>query len=193
MQLVPPAQETLSGLYGAWRLLRRDPQQAEACFRADAEGFWHSFFAAALVAPGYALLVALHLSGVELSADGASIFLIHTEAYVLTWLAFPLATFYLSAGLQRQERWVPFVIALNWSKAVQLAIYLPLSALAATGFGGPQGAALITVAALAVVLIYQWYVTRTMLQVDGLPAAGLTFLDFILGLFITSTADAALA
>jgi len=190
---VPPAQETLSGLYGAWRLFRRDPQQAEACFRTDAAGFWNSFFAAALVAPGYAILVGLHLSGGGVSADWASTFLIHTEAYVLTWIAFPLAMFYLSAGLQRPERWVPFIVAFNWSKVIQLAIYLPLSLLAAIGFGGPQGSALITMVALGIVLIYQWYVTKTMLNVDGLPAAGLTFLDFILGLFITSTADAALA
>ena len=63
MLQAPPAQEILSGLYGAWRLLRRDPQQAEACFRADATGFWNSFFAAVLVAPGYAVLVGLHLAG----------------------------------------------------------------------------------------------------------------------------------
>ena len=133
---VPQTQETLSGLYGAWRLFRRDPKQAEACFRVDATGFWNSFFAAALVAPGYAILVGLHLAGGGVSADWASTFLIHTEAYVLTWIAFPLAMFYLSAGLQRPERWVPFIVAFNWSKVIQLAIYLPLSVLASIGFGG---------------------------------------------------------
>jgi hypothetical protein len=101
--------------------------------------------------------------------------------------------FYLSAGLQRPERWVPFVVAFNWSKVIQLVIYLPLSGFAAVGLGGPQGAALITLVALAIVLLYQWYVTKTVLQVDGLQAGGLTALDFVLGLFITSAADAALA
>jgi hypothetical protein len=188
----PPASEIAYALYGAWRLLRRDTSAVQH-FRTDAQGFWNSFFAAVIVAPGYAVLVALHLSGGGASADWASTFLIHTETYAITWLAFPLAMFYLSAGLQRPERWVPFVVAFNWSKVIQLVIYLPLSGFAAVGLGGPQGAALITLVALAIVLLYQWYVTKTVLQVDGLQAGGLTALDFVLGLFITSAADAALA
>jgi hypothetical protein len=186
----PTAVEAAYGLYGAWRLLQRDPG-GTAFFRTDAEGFWNSFFAAVLVAPGYAVLVGLHLASGGATADWASTVLVHALTYAITWLAYPLAMYYITIGLQTPERWVPFVVALNWSKVIQLVIYLPLSLLAAAL--GPQGGALLTLIALAAVLVYQWYVTRTLLALDGLQAAGLTALDFVLGLFITSSADAALA
>lgn len=188
----PALSEIAYGLYGAWRLLRRDPDGKQV-FRNDVEGFWNSFFAAVIVAPGYAVLVGLHINDGGASADLVSTTLIHLEAYAITWLLFPLAMFYLCAGLEREEQWLPFVVALNWSKVLQLVIYLPFSLLAATGALGPGGGALVTLGATMAVLIYQWFVTKTMLDIPGPTAAGLTGIDLVLGILITTFADAALA
>jgi hypothetical protein len=188
----PPAPEIAYALYGAVQLLKRDPS-GEGYFRTDAEGFWNSFFAAVLVAPGYAILVALHLGSGGPAADWASTFLIHAETYALTWLVYPLVMFYLTAGLQRPERWVPFVVALNWTKVIQLAIYLPMALIAASGVFGPGGSAVATLIGLGAVLYYQWWVTKTILDLPGLTAFGLTGVDLVLGILITSLADAALA
>ncbi len=187
----PALSEIVYGLYGAWRLLRRDPGGVQF-FRTDAEGFWNSFFAAVIVAPGYAVLVGLHLADGGASADALSTVLIHLEAYAITWLAFPVAMHFLCVGLEREEHWVTFVVALNWTKVVQLVLYLPLALLAATGLLGPGGGTLVTLVAMGVVLLYQWYVTRTVLDVNGMTAAGLTGIDLVLGIFITTAADAAL-
>lgn len=188
----PTLSEIAHGLYGAWRLLKRDPQGASH-FRGDEEGFWNSFFAAVLVAPGYGVLVALHLSDFGPSADAVSTAVIHLEAYALTWLAYPAALHFLCVGLEREERWLGFVVALNWTKVIQLVLYLPLALLAATDLLGPGGSALATLLGMAIVLVYQWYVTRTLLDLPGMSAAGLTGIDLVLGIFITTAADAALA
>jgi len=187
----PALSEIAYGLYGAWRLLRRDPGGMQF-LRADEEGFWNSFFAAVLVAPGYAVLVGLHLADGGPSADAVSTVLIHLEAYAITWIAYPVALHFLCIGLEREERWVAFVVALNWTKVVQLVLYLPLALVANSGLLGPGGGSLVTLVAMGLVLTYQWYVTRTALDLPGMTAAGLTGIDLVLGIFITTAADAAL-
>ena len=46
------AREVTAALYGSWRLARLDPG-GMAYFNRTVEGFWNSFFAAVIVAPGY--------------------------------------------------------------------------------------------------------------------------------------------
>ncbi len=190
--MLPSATETAYALYGAWRLLRGD-RGGHQYFELSERAFWQSFFAAVIVAPGHAVLVLLHLRAAELGADILSIFLIHALAYAMSWTAFPLAAFYLSQGLDREERWLGFVVALNWSKVLQMAIYLPMALLAASGLAGPGGGAVFSLVGLGAVLVYQWWVTRTAFDIAGMPAAGLTGVDVVLGILITVFADAALA
>ena len=39
------------------------------------------------------------------------------------------------------------------------------------------------------VLMYQWFIARTTLDINGGSAAGIVLLDMILAVFITGTAD----
>lgn len=189
--MIPAAAETARGLYGAWRLLRGDPGGL-AGFDDSAEGVWKSFFAAVLSAPGYGLLLALHLGRNPPEADAASVLAIHLLAYVISWTAFPLAAYYFARGLDREARWTGFVVALNWSKVWQLAIYLPPAVLAGAVIPDPAVAGLVSLAGVIAVLVYQWYVTRSALDIPGPTAAGLTAVDLLLGLLITGSADATL-
>lgn len=188
----PAAPQIAAALYGAWRLLRFEPDGLHA-FRVDAEAFWQSFFAAAIALPGYAILVSRHVDEPGSGAALASAALLHACAYVINWTAFPLVTFYASANLDRAANWMGFVIALNWSKVLQMAIYLPLVLIADTGVFGQGGGAFITVVGFVAVLVYQWFVTRTALDIAGPAAAGLTALDVLIGLVITTMTDAAVA
>jgi len=189
--MIPAAPETARGLYGAWRLLRGD-SGGLAAFDESVDGFWKSFFAAVLTAPGYGLLLALHLGRNPPEADGASVLAIHLLAYVVSWTAFPLVTHYIARGLDREARWVGFVVALNWSKVWQMAIYLPPAVLAGAVIPNPVVAGLISLVGVIAVLVYQWYVTRSALDIPGPTAAGLTAVDLLLGLLITGSADATL-
>ncbi len=189
--MIPSLPQAAAALYGAWRLLRFDREGLQYFEAASAGAFWRSFFAAVLIAPGYAILVALHLAESDVAAGAVSTFTIHVLAYVISWTAFPLVVHSVAQGLGRADHWVGFVIALNWSKVLQMAIYLPIALLAASGALGLNGPGLATLLGLTAILIYQWFVTRSALDITGPQAAGLTGLDVVLGITITAFADAA--
>lgn len=188
----PGAVEVAYGIYGAWRLAHFD-RAGLVHFRRDAEGFWNSFFAGVLVAPAYAILMALHVSEMELTADAASVVLIHGLAYVISWVAFPLIAFHICEAMGREDEWLGFVVALNWSKVIQMAAYLPVAAIAATAVMGATLGGLLTFGVSIAILVYQWFVTRSALDSTGAAAAGLVGLDLVLGLAITAFADGAIS
>lgn len=190
--MLPSLSEIAYAVYGAWRLLLLD-RRGHDFFEISERAFWQSFFAAVIVLPGYAVLVLLHLSGGGAGADAASMTIIHLLAYVINWTAFPLAAYYLAVGVDREARWLNFVVALNWSKVIQMMIYLPLMGLATWGVAGPGGSALISFVGMVTVLAYQWYVTRTAFDITGLQAVGFTGLDLVISIFVTAMTDAALA
>ncbi|MDX2142565.1 MAG: hypothetical protein SFV19_04360 [Rhodospirillaceae bacterium] len=59
--MIPSLREIVYGVFGAWRLARLD-RSAMVHFDRTVEGFWKSFFAAAIVAPAYLILVATDLA-----------------------------------------------------------------------------------------------------------------------------------
>ena len=58
--MMPDHEEVLHSLYGAYRLAFLD-RSGMSHFNLSVDGFWRSFFAAVLVAPGFALLVVQEL------------------------------------------------------------------------------------------------------------------------------------
>ena len=65
---MPPKQEIVASLYGAWRLMRLDPT-GMTYFNLSADGFWRSFFAAVIVAPAYVLFVVVGLATAHCRQD----------------------------------------------------------------------------------------------------------------------------
>jgi hypothetical protein len=185
---MPSALETARALYGAWRLARFDGT-GTSWFEATPEGFWRSFFAFVIVAPGYAVLRAIEHSKVPIPASGLVLVLVDGIAYVTVCVAYPLAMAYISQLIDRWERYILFIVALNWSVVLQMAVLLPTSVLAAGG--GPAagiGQTLVLLAFVAV-LVYQWFITRTTLDISGMLAAAAVALDLFLFEIIDSVAD----
>jgi hypothetical protein len=56
-----------------------------------------------------------------------------TIGYVIAWVAYPLAAFYLTRYLDRQQDYIGFIVALNWSQLLQLGILVPAHVIASTG------------------------------------------------------------
>jgi hypothetical protein len=117
---MPPFAEIRHYFEGAWRLAKGDTG-GMAHFDFSADGFWRSFWAIVVVAPGYAILVAdQYIRRGEPVAFWPT-FTAETLSYLLGWAAFPILAIWLTRMFGVAERYVPLIVALNWSSMVQIA------------------------------------------------------------------------
>ncbi len=173
-------------VYGAWRLALLDPDGMRF-FELSIPGFWRSFFAAVVVAPAFAVLVALrveHETEVGPDLDLGPFLVLKLVAYAVTWAAFPLAMIVLARLLALSAFYVPFIIAYNWSAVIQIAVFLLTSLIKASGLLPETVAGLLMMIATMAILFYQWFVARVALQTTGFIAAGLVAFDLLLGILI---------
>jgi hypothetical protein len=175
-------------LYGAWRLALFDPGGMRY-FDRSLNGFWRSFRVAILAAPLTALLIWFHLSGMRVDAGWLRIVTAETIAYVVGWVAFPLAAFYAAPIIDREDHYLGLVVAYNWASLIQLAVLLPAYALASSQLVSPGLSDAVSRTAEIAILVYEWFVFRTALQIPGLGAAGVVLADVIISLVINSLAD----
>ena len=175
------------GVYGAWRLARLD-RGGMAYFEQTVEGFWRSFFAAALVAPGYVILVLADLAAHDSDVGVLRIFAVHICAYALSWVVYPVAVHPICAAMNRQGDFIGFIVAFNWAKVIQMAAYLPVIVMT-TAEVLPAGMAGALNGFIYILLFgYQWFVTRTALDIRPFAAVGLVGLDLIIGVIISAMA-----
>lgn len=185
---MPDRKEVWSGLYGAYRLAFLDPS-GMGYFNLTIEGFWRSFFAAALVAPGYALLMLLRAAPEE-HVDLGALVLVESVAYAIAWCAFPLAAIVLTRLLGLGRNYVALVVAINWSAVLQTAgfvVVVLLGRVAPGAFGG-----WLVLLATGAILAYQWFVIRTALETTGGVALMLLLVDLLLTSAVNLAADALL-
>ncbi len=181
---MPSRKEVISAIYGAYRLARLD-QGGMKHFNLSIEGFWRSFFAAAVVLPFYIVLMFGPLGGYAESAAGIEFFLlVKLGSYAVGWVLFPLAMILLTRLLSLSANYVAFIVVHNWSAVIQVAVLLPAYLLVPSD-GPPQGAgALVLMMAFAAVLFYQWYVARVALRASALTATGVVVFDVVLTEFV---------
>jgi hypothetical protein len=182
------AREITYGVYGAWRLAHLDPSGMQHLDTSPA-GFWRSFWAAAVIAPAYALIVFLRIAERQASGVTPRILLIEIIAYAIGWTAFPLASWYLLSALGKAERYFGYIVAYNWSNTLQICVYVPLTLLERTGALPPVLIGILGMAAVAAILYYQFFIARTALQVDAPIAAGLVFMDVMIAILLQGVVD----
>jgi len=172
-----------AGLTGAWRLARLD-RGGMRYFDASEEGFWRSFQAAIIAAPLYAALVLLRPEDQPLSPDPLRALLIESIGYVIRWTAFPLAAWYLARAFNCSGRYFGFIVAYNWAQVLQLIVAVPVAVLAASS---AVPSSIVNIVALAVtvgVLYYEYFIARSALVVDALPALAFVGADVVIGLIL---------
>ncbi|HET8727053.1 MAG TPA: hypothetical protein VFO41_06040, partial [Alphaproteobacteria bacterium] len=118
------------------------------------------------------------------SASLPRILLVEGISYIVLWTAYPVLMIHVSALIDRSTRLPAFITAYNWASVIGNLARLPI-ALAGLLVGQDllQGLAL---ALFLVLLGYQWFVTKTALDVGGGMAAGLVMVDFALTLFLSN-------
>lgn len=175
--------EAALAVSGAVRLARFDAKGAYF-FNATVQGFWNSFWVAAVIAPVHILYIALIWQNEDIPTTALRFFSIETIMYVMNWVAFPLAMVTVSKWLDRRDRFLTFGTANNWTDLVVSALVLPVQIAITTDL--LTGTALSF--ALAVAIVYSlgvsWFVSRHTLNISGLAASGVialaVFINFII-------------
>ena len=180
---MPRFRDIVYGIYGAWRVALRDPG-AMTYFERTVEGFWKSFFAAVIVAPGIALILLFDLSNVEVEAGALRIFLVQSCAFAIRWTAFPIAVHHVCGLIDKKEAFIGYIVAFNWGKVIQIAVFLPAIGLIALDILPGSWGGLLRWAVLFLILGYEWLITRTALGVSAMGAVGFVVLDLVIDLTI---------
>lgn len=179
--------EIFNSLYGAWRLLMLDPDGMSR-FNLSVTGFWRSFLAAALVAPAYFATIDMGGPG---DGNGApeGLALVRTLQYLAGWVAFPILMIPIVLLMEWTGRYIPYVVAYNWSSVIMIAVMLPVSLIAAAFHPEQPGVTLAGALYFVVflgTLMYGWFVARTALRINPFTAIAIVILDLITGIAISA-------
>jgi hypothetical protein len=158
-------------------------------FDQSIRGFWRSFYVAVLAAPLWIVILAVDLSLAHIGGDWARVVIAETITYAIGWVAYPLAAFYLTRIIDRQQQYIGFIVALNWGGLLQLAVMAPAHVVAGTGLLPADLSVVIFYGALLATLVYEWFITRTALQLSNLSAIGFVLIDYVVGLLINKIGD----
>ena len=174
---------------GALKLARSDPSGL-GFFDTSIDGFWRSFRAGVICYPFFLILLVFRVSAAHWAASGVPhIVIVETIGYVISWVAFPLIVLPLTRYLGRENRFIPFIVAYNWSQIPQTALFVIVGAGAASGlFPGDVGHVVDFAAAVAV-LLYEWYIARVALQVSASQAVPVVLLDVVLGVVLSRVTE----
>lgn len=188
---MPSGREIIYGLYGALRLLMLD-RKAMAYFDLSVEGFWKSFFAAVLIAPGFVIMMWLREPAGEIPAEPLSAIAVFAIAYVVSWTAYPLIVHQICEVIDRHKAFIGYIVAFNWSKVIQMLLYLPVMAITESEIAS-QLTALLGAGVFIAILAYHWFIASTTLAISSFGAIGFVLLDLALGILIASISESILA
>lgn len=173
--------ELRQAMAGALRLAVGD-RRGLGCFDASLDGFWRSFRAAFICYPLYLFLLVLRVKAAQWHAHGAAtIVTVETIDYVIAWVAFPLLILPLSRALRREERFLSFMVAYNWSQIPQTALIAIIGLDGLTGLLSPATVPSAAFVAVVATMVYEWYIARVALLVGGAAAVLVVLIDLLLG------------
>jgi len=186
--VIPTSEQIIAALIGAWRLFRFDAR-GYAAFDRSIDGFWKSFYCAVLIAPLYAALVWLRMEPNELVNPLPRVIAIEAIAYVVAWVGYPLAMFYLSQGLDRSAEYVGYIVAYNWCAAPQVLLMLVVAIVRQLDFLPSFADTGIGVAATVYGWGVLWYLAHTGLAVSRGTAVLVVVIDLLISLLIAVIAQ----
>ncbi len=163
--------------------------EAALVFGETPADFWKSFWCAAIMAPLYFFFyIDLEPVADTVQPDPMRLFMGEGIGYVLQWVYWPLAAAYLARLLGKQDRFIRYIAAYNWSQIVPTCLILPIIFLS-----GTLGLETISVTAsfgiLAWSMVFRFRLARAVLGVDRMPALLMTMGDQFLGFTILAMAQ----
>jgi hypothetical protein len=187
---VPPWTEVQLAVGGALRLACGD-RRGLGFFDTSIDGFWRSFRAALICYPLYLVLLSFRVPSASWTQSGvATILVVETIAFVISWTAFPLLILPLARLLGREDRFLAFMVVYNWSQIPQTVLFVLVGLDGATGLLAPAAAGFAQLVAAIAVLVYEWYIARVALLVTGAQATVVVMVDLVLGTALGRVAEA---
>ena len=191
---MPTAEEISRSLTGAWELFL-DRADAMRRFDISVEGFWRSFAAVLLVAPSYAFAVLADASMVA-GADptlpvesGLGMVVHNAVALLLDWIALPLILALLARPLGISRNYSAFIVARNWCAVIAAVPFGFVGFLIVTGLVNAELGSFLMLAALFLVLRYNYIIARRALDAGVGFAIGIVVLDFVVSLTLALAVD----
>lgn len=180
--------EVRLALVGALRLAKGD-RGGLSYFDRSLDGFWRSFRAAVIAYPLYLMLLMMRVTIAEWERSGGFyIIVVETIAYVIAWVAFPLAMLTVTRWLNRSHRFFDFMVPYNWSQLPQSALFVLVGLQAESEAISAQPAQVIEIAAAIAVLVYEWFIARVALETTAAAAVLVVLVDLVLGVLISHVA-----
>jgi hypothetical protein len=181
--------EVRLALGGALRLAVGD-RRGLGCFDASIDGFWRSFRAAAICYPFYLFLLALRISDAQWQQSGVgTILIVETIAFAISWVLFPLIILPLCDALRRDDRFLAFMVAYNWSQVPQTVLFAVIGFDGVTGLLSPAALPGAELIAAVATMLYEWYIARVALAVGAAAAMLVVVIDLLLGTALARIAE----
>ena len=179
--------EIIAALYGAIGIARLD-ENLFAVFDTSQRGFWRSFWAAALVAPGVAVLTLAGYAVQGLAEAGVTWTVVaEVSAYVMSWVLWPLVMAHLAPGMGVQDRLFAYLVPYNWFRVLEIAVLVPVIGASMVGAVPPAGGLFLSALVTAGILFYEGWIARKTLGVGVMTAVLLVAVDFLLHITIDAT------
>lgn len=176
----------------SWALFKGDMQALRA-FDTSFEGFWRSFAVFFLLIPVFGILTASErlflLTEMPVTDETfpSGLFVwSRAVGFTLGWLDYPILLAALAGPLGFAKRYVPLVVALNWTSLVAAVPTTIPHLLHVLGVIGDETTSFLSLIALGLVLRYQYVVTRAATSSPPGFAVGLVALDFVASLAVAS-------
>jgi len=182
--------EIRAALDGSWLLLRNRPE-GMAFFDQSIQGFWRSFAVIFLLVPAFLV------SGLAEKQFYFSENLYHPDAFPndsfwfaqavglgIDWLALPVLLAVVAVPIGISNRYVPFIVARNWTSLLASIPYLVTYLLFLLGVISPGITVLLSLTCLVVVIWYRYLVARIALQTTVSLTIAIVVLDVLLTLVI---------
>lgn len=178
------------GLQGALRLARLD-RRGMAFFDRSVTGFWQSYRAALICYPVFMAMLLLLVPSGDVAGSAAApvaapdwfrILLVESIGYVIQWVGFALLMLPVSRFLGREDRWLDYIVAYNWSQILQMGVQLAALLLIASGLAPAAPVVLLQDVTL---LLYGGFIAHIALGIGGTAATMVVLLDFTFGTFIS--------
>ena len=157
---------------------------APALFDRTVDGFWKSLFAAVLVLPPHVLMTMRNVQDAPEVRYNLGDIITDLLIYVIIWLAYPVLMIAVTKVIDRQERFLDYIVPYNWAM-VPVGYFLGvITWLGMFGHVERDTEINLFIIGYAVVTLLLAEIARRQLQIGPFMAFGIVVLDIIFNVVV---------